>query len=704
MDPPEGVRLTVVVDRPVAAYSGLVPAYVAGEVTRDDLEIDVRPLARRAGAAVIVAACERVDADRRLVHVRGRPPLRYDLCSLNLGSTVAGLDTPGVREHAVPTRPIARFLDRVDAGLAAWAAQDALPVVVVGAGAGGIEVAATLEARLRGAGADVAVTVITSSGEILPGAAPAARATVRAHLTARGIAVVTGRRVVAVASDHVTLDDGGTLPSALTCWVTGAVAQGVATRSGLPVDPRGFVKVDAALRVEGRTDLFAAGDCAVLTTAPWVPRAGVYAVREGPVLAGNLEATLAGEAPRPYRPQRDFLSMLNLGDGTAVVSKWGLALRGGWVHAWKHRIDRRFMERFQVLDGRGRPHDAFNEGMPPMDPDAMACGGCAAKVPAQALDDLLRDRRGSDDGVVVGIGDDAALVRAGDGLLAVTTDGFPAFTEDAWLVGRLAAHHAANDLHAKGVRPRFALADLSVPDDGQGEDLARQALAGLQEGLEAEGVALVGGHTGLGPLRVGLTLLGAPAEAAGWWGRDGARVGDALLLTGPLGTGVLWRADGLGRLPGPWADAAIARLLRGQRAAAEALRTVPVHACTDVTGFGLVGHLDALLDASGVSATLDAAALPILHPGLWTLLHDGLRASTAPADDAHPALHGDAPAPVRALALDPQTCGPLLAVVPAAHAAAALDALHAAGHDDAALVGRVTPGRPGPRIHLEAAP
>src|SRR5690349_301732 len=106
MAPVPGARLTLVVDRPIAVYSGMVPGFVAGQYPREDLEIDVRPLALRAGARCIVAAATGVDLDARRLLLAERPPITYDTVSFDVGSTVTGLEIPGVREHAIPTRPI----------------------------------------------------------------------------------------------------------------------------------------------------------------------------------------------------------------------------------------------------------------------------------------------------------------------------------------------------------------------------------------------------------------------------------------------------------------------------------------------------------------------------------------------------------------------------------------------------------------------
>src|SRR5690242_20167443 len=190
MAPVPGARLTLVVDRPIAVYSGMVPGFVAGQYTRDDLEIDVRPLALRAGARCVVAAATGVDVGGRRVLLDGRPPIAYDTVSFDVGSTIAGLEIPGAREHAIPTRPIGTFVRRVDEVLAAARSHDAFRVTVVGAGAGGVEVAFALTARLGGPrGQRVAVTLLEAGPRVLPGYAPSAARRVEVAAAAHGIVI-----------------------------------------------------------------------------------------------------------------------------------------------------------------------------------------------------------------------------------------------------------------------------------------------------------------------------------------------------------------------------------------------------------------------------------------------------------------------------------------------------------------------------------
>jgi selenide,water dikinase len=280
-------------------------------------------------------------------------------------------------------------------------------------------------------------------------------------------------------------------------------------------------------------------------------------------------------------------------------------------------------------------------------------------------------------------------------------------------VGRVAALNATNDLWAKGVEPRFALALVSLPDgaSGRGEETLYQVLAGARAALDGERVTLLGGHTvASGPaggngapradgsaLAVGFAVWGATKDRDALLTRAGLAPGDRLVLTRALGTGVLWRADMLGEAPSAWIEAAVASMTRSNAAASAAAVRAGARACTDVSGFGLAGHLAALLEASGVSARLELASLPLL-PGVRACLARGLRSSVhaqnaelAAALRIEPAAAAD---PALDVLFDPQTSGGLLFGVAPERTDAALAALQEAG-DHAAVIGVVTEAQPG---------
>jgi selenide, water dikinase len=714
MAPVPGVHLTVVVDHPVAVYSGMVPGFVAGQYAAPELEIDVRPLAMRAGARCIVSRATGLDTGEHRLHLDGRPPVAYDTISFDVGSTVAGQDVPGVREHALATRPIGEFVRRAGELLDRARRRGRFDVVVVGAGAGGVEVAFALRARLAREGArEGRVWLVESGPRILPGYPAAPQARVGEAARVRGVTLRSGQAVERVEADAVVLAGGERLACDAVLWVAGGASLPLFAGSGLALDARGFVRVGPTLQAVGHDAVFAAGDCAAWEAGPPLPKAGVYAVRQGPVLAENLRARVGGGRLRPYRPQRDFLTLLNLGDGTAIAAKWGLAAEGAWAFRLKDWIDRRFMRRFQVLGADGDLAADFRRQVMPM--ADMVCGGCAAKVGESALHRAL-ERLGaaSDPAVVLGLAvpDDAAAVETERGeIVAATIDGFRAFADDPYLVGRVSAVNAASDLWAKGVTPRFALAQVNVPDTdaARAEETLYQVMAGARAALDADGITLIGGHTTIGPeLTVGFAVLGVAASTDTLIRLGGLTPGDRLILTKPLGTGVLLQADMRGLARGEWMQAVHASMRRSNAGASRVARDARASAATDVTGFGLAGHLGQMLRTSKAAAVVDLGAVPLL-PGAASLLARGVR-STAHPENARTrrAIRVELEAASRPeldILFDPQTSGGLLLGVASERADAAVAALRDGGDLAAAVVGEVTsPRQDGALFEVVLAP
>ncbi len=723
MEPPPETRITLIVDQPVATYSGMVPGFVAGQYRREELEIDVLPLARRIGARVILAKAVRISTARKQIVLEGRPAVSFDFASINIGSTVAGLSTPGVREHAIPTRPIGLFVSRVDAlfeRLRTERPRDTFRVVVVGAGVGGVEVAFALDHRLREAGHAVDVSVIESGPEILPGySAGMRRRTVRAAKERR-IHVLTGRRVVGVEANTARLTDPqGTETDAafdLLLWVTGAVSQPLFRDSDLPTDERGFVRVRSTLQLLDHDDILAVGDCATLENHPSTPKAGVYAVRQGPVLTANLRRLLAGgKLLDRYTPQHDFLTLVNTGGGGAIGGKWFLSFEGDWVFRLKDAIDRKFMHRFQPLDHPNRSTAFDTAAMGQEDGEGaemeMLCGGCAAKLGQLALERTLSrlPPAAENRSVELGLGDadDAACYTAPGGERVVSSvDQFRAFTDDPFLVGKVAAINAASDLYAKGVEPRYAHALVALPEgssDSEHEDTLFELMAGARAALDELGIALIGGHTTTATeLLMGFHVEGFAERDQELLAQKRLRAGETLILSKALGTGVLFRADMRGELRGPWFKGALASMQRSNREAAAVARRFGARAATDITGFGLAGHLASMLRAADLAAVVDVTRLPAL-PGATEILETGLR-STFHEENARVArgmeIDGAARRDPRfALLFDPQTSGGLLFGVPEKNAEGALATLLDSGHA-AAIIGKTTSAEATSRLRV----
>lgn len=338
-------------------YSGMIPGAVAGCYRPPEARLPPERIARAAGARWTLGRVRRIDAGARTVTLEDGETLPYDLLSVDVGSRPAGDDLPGVRRYAIPVKPVHQVLRfRSAAARAVGEAPPGRPaeVRIVGAGAAGVEVALCLDAALRGhfGPGRHRIRLLHADSEILPGYGDAFRRRAERLLERRGIGVRLHSRARAVQAGRVLLEEGVPEPFDALLWATGPRAPGLFRRSGLPVDDTGYLRVDATLRVPGHSEIFGAGDCIAIHDYPWIPKAGVYAVRQGPVLARNLALVLRGDPPEPYEPQRDWLSLLNTGDGRALLRWHGITLHNRAAWWLKDRIDRRFVRRFRNLEVR----------------------------------------------------------------------------------------------------------------------------------------------------------------------------------------------------------------------------------------------------------------------------------------------------------------------------------------------------------------
>ena len=287
-----------------------------------------------------------LDLANRRVICRNRPPVPYDLLSIDIGSTPNTAQISGAVEHAIPVKPIDGFLARFMAMKErVLARQGSTRIAVIGGGAGGVELMLSVAHRLRRDVAVLARQVASAGAEILPRFPPAFRAAFREILNARDIAVIAGATVTQVESRRLVLEDGRSVEADEFLWTTQAEPPPWLAQTGLSLDSQGFVRIAPTLLAKGRDDVFAAGDVISFATRE-LPKSGVYAVRAGPILADNIRRSLTGRALRPFRPQRKAMYLVSTGDAYAVGTRNGLVFKGGWVWRWKDWIDRRWIKRF----------------------------------------------------------------------------------------------------------------------------------------------------------------------------------------------------------------------------------------------------------------------------------------------------------------------------------------------------------------------
>lgn len=689
MQPLPGTRVTVINPGPTAPYSGMLPGHIAGHYSREALEIDLVRLARFAGARVILGRAVGLDADARTITMQDGRQIAYDVASIDVGITSELPNLPGFKQHAIGAKPLDTYAETWATYIEA-ARRDghAEPVAVIGGGVAGVELSMAMAHALRAATGRADVTLI-ETGETILGADPTPRPKLKSALEENGVNILTQTTISEITADGPRMQSGEIIPAGLTIGVTGALPQPWLQDTGLPLH-QGFVIVDPTLRVQGHTDLFAVGDCAHLAHDPR-PKAGVYAVRAAPVLYENLRAALTGHDMRPFNPQKDYLKLISLGRKSALAEKWGRVWQGPWLWRIKNRIDQNFMNMFRDLPDMPQAElppittlgvtETVGDGQP-------ICGGCGSKVGPDTLSGVLAALPAINrDDVLTGRGDDAAVLRINGQKQVLTTDHLKAFTQDPALMARITAVHALGDIWSMGAAPQAVLANVILPRMSpqlQARTMA-EIMGAAAQVFADEGAEIVGGHSTQGPeMTIGFTITGLVDDAIT---QSGAQVGDVLILTRPLGTGVLLAAEMQHKANGRHVARMLQSMAQPQTQAAHCLRKA--HAMTDVTGFGLAGHLQAICAASGVGAEIDLDGL-LTYEGAISLSQSGVK-STLYEENLKFAPVQNATGPKAALLHDPQTAGGLLAAVPADQADRILSDLQA--HSiPAAQIGQIIAG------------
>lgn len=675
MKPISGVRVSLISERSLTPYSGMLPGYVAGHYALNQTNIDLNRLCRKAGVRWIQARCDGIDTSKKRLHLLDQPPVDYDALSIDIGST-PNLSIAGAAEFAIGVKPIAQFqtkwrallksldhepLDPSSDALLHWG--------VIGAGAGGVELVLAMAHRLR-AHAHIRFHLVYRGEQILPGYPQRVVRYAEQALSEYGVELHPEFSVAAVQQDGLCSDSSEFIRLDTSIWCTGAVGAAWLADSGLALTRQNFVEVNSHLQSRSHSSVFAVGDIANNQDDPR-PKAGVFAVRQAPFLERNVRRFFAQEPLLPANLQSQFLSLLALGDKIAVGSRNGLTVKGRWVWRWKDHIDMQFMQQFAELEMM--PMLAQTE--PEMPLGQPPCGGCGSKLGPRVLHDNLTRLNGAN-GVEV---EDAAVWQPTVGQLSVqTVDGFRRFISDESRFAQICLVHALSDLYAMGATPKHIQLWINLAFAGaslQQRDHLRM-LQGVQTVLDAQNISLSGGHSSQGAeTHLGVVAVGE-VSPSGQWRKGGASIGDVIVMSKALGSGVLLAADMQGAANAQDMDGLLQSMLHTNISAMQQLQDCAPTAVTDITGFGLIGHLLEMLDAASahkaqaIGADLRIDSVPLL-PGALALATSGWRASLFAELEpylkrCYGALEQDPDAELAArlsLMVDPQTSGGLLATL-----------------------------------------
>ena len=722
---PANVRVTLVTNLTDTPYSGMLPCHLSGLYDFDTAHIDLRPLTRFANCRLIMDKMVGLDTQNQKIICRHHPPLAYDVLSIDIGSTPAKSEVPGAAKYAVPAKPVPEllrawscYLDQLKSELDQQEKTIAT-IGIVGGGVGGVEMAFAMQLRLQRlmtavgrsksqAQEQVAVHIFQRGEHLAKGRNRLTQRMVERLCQEKQIVVHTGETVCEVTAETVCCESGLKVECDRIFWVTNAAAPPWLQDTDLALTENGFLAVKDTLQTVSHSNIFAAGDVATMVNHQR-PKAGVFAVRQGPPLHKNLKRYVMGETLKPFTPQRRYLNIIDT-DTERAIASWGpFAIHAKWCRAWKDSIDRKFMSLFS--DFPDMANETVSAVAAPI-PDEMHCSGCGSKVGNQVLTRALgrvRAEAPSDidwpgrDRIYTGLDtpDDAAIVQVPAGKLAVhTVDQFTALVDDPYLFGQICVNHCLSDLFAMGATSHSALALTTIPygTNAKQEETLYQLLSGAMLALSKAKTFLVGGHTTEGAeLSLGFACNGwiAPDQV---WRKNNLVPGQSLILTKALGTGALFAADRQKSAKGRWIEGAIASMLISNQTAATCLKQQGATACTDITGFGLAGHLLEML-SPGVSVELNLSQLSLL-PGVLNVIEKGFvsslyqrnRQNAIGAIQTHTEI---ATSPLFQILFDPQTSGGLLASVPPNQIGNALAELHQLGYRHSTCIGRVYEAKDG---------
>ena len=708
MNPIAGLRITLISRDVHTPYSGMLPGLIAGHYEFDETHIDLRRLCEKSNVRLFHSAATNIDLVKKQVSCDNRAAVRYDWLSINVGSQPDLGSISGAHKHGIAVKPIDKFLEHwrsIQNTLRTWNESTPFKIAIVGGGAASVEVALAMQHKLsvEGTSERAQIEIVSSSSQLLPTHSRRAQRLMVALLQERKIKVYNDHKVDSINEQDqktiVAFSDFLPKTYDVVIWAIQAGSPGWLQSTGLQCDSNGFIAVDKHLQSCSHPAVFAAGDIAHFTPQA-LPKSGVYAVRSGQLLAKNLSNAVQNRALKPYRPQRRFLSLLITGDKQAVASKGSISFKAKWLWLLKNHIDRKFMDQYNNL-----PSMTNQSAMPPSsaqgEPEQMRCGGCGAKVGHSVLTRVisqLEPLHNSDVDIGLNHPDDAAVISppAGKKWLQ-TVDYFRAFIDDPYLLGRISTNHCLSDIYAMGAIPHSALAVATVPYANEAivEDTLFQLMSGAVDSLNEQKTALIGGHSSEGAeLGFGLSVNGI-CEQQQLLTKGKLAPGLQLILTKPLGSGALFAANMACNAEGRWIDNALHHMLISNRNAAQIIHRFHALACTDVTGFGLLGHLQEMLNAADdtIAMKLQLSSIPILEGAerciennwLSTLHPENLHAEKIilnkeqfSANKLYPIL------------FDPQTAGGLLAAIPADKAPACLIELQKNDCPEAAIIGEIT--------------
>tara|TARA_E500000178_G_scaffold71126_2_gene68921 strand:- start:843 stop:2864 length:2022 start_codon:yes stop_codon:yes gene_type:complete len=640
MSPPPQTCLTLVSPQSEAAYSGMVPGYLAGRYARKDICINLPAFCAKLGIRFVQGHITGLDSKAKQILMENQPAIGYDILSLNLGA--AGASTPE-GNNLICAKPVHNFMNKIEYLIEKIDNHIESKIDVVGGGAAGVEIAMALKER---GGVHAEVSLFHRSG-ILKELGQRAAKHAEAALRRAGINIISAQWQ-AQRPDRITIMAAGYHPQNIL------VDQELQNKFPIRSD----------LKLQGHDDIFVVGDMAYFKPSP-LPKSGVYAVRSAPILAANIRASLLGGQSKPFRPQKDFLRLVSLGTKNALASKYGVTVSAPIIWKWKHHVDQSFMRRFHDI-----PIMTNNKAQPD---HQILCTGCAGKISGGVLQHVFGSDFAPEDAMKLGKRSVASI------------DGMRSFLSDEYVMASIATRHALGDILVSGAKPEHILISLALPAAND-QILARRlkrSLTAVQIEAKKYGASISGGHSlEAQDWLISLAIIGRSSPQP-----IPKQIPDgpvSIIQTDPVGVGAMMAAHMQGHLDAVQYDELMRHLLRPLPDINKLQKSFSILAATDLTGFGVAGHLLEMFQYQAKDFSWANIALPHL-PGAEDIARI-FPSSLLQANQAYGALLPAHPKDQSLLRFDPQTCGGFLIATRPKNAPALLAKLGNMGHHHAKII------------------
>lgn len=667
MKPIQGARLTLISDVYYAPYSGMLPGFIAGHYEFSQMHIDLPKLCQISNARFIFGKVNGLDIQNQKIHLESGLSLNFDICSINIGSTPK--QDHEFFSYGTMVKPISRFIEEWQTFLTILPSlPNPAKIIIMGVGAGGIELACAISYRLQ---KRVSITLIDTAQIILSDFSHKLRQKIFKHLQRQNIRIISGAKIYQINSSCIILDSGSISYDKLF-WVSSAQASGWPQKAGFQCDPSGFIYTHSTLQTLSHPMIFAVGDASHILGAPR-PKAGVFSVRQGKDLYQNLIALLTDKKLKAHKPQKNFLRLVALGSKKAAAYR---SIYLGSGHLWwvlKDYIDQKFMRKFWQVPTKFMPArrsttlsvKGFTDNQKNFQ---TRCLGCATKLPSSDLRQTFT-QFSHHPACAPNFSDEDAYFIESINKLLISVDTIPAPLSDPYIAGKIALIHSFNDIIARNGQAHSALVSLALPGANSKALLNdfNLAMTAIMDELQLLNAKLIGGHTYIGE-QLALTITANGICQSKPWIKKNLSIGDCLILTKPLGSGILLAAHMRSQLSANNLQNLLSSMLASHHKILDCPYKEYIHASTDITGFGLIGHLSEMLQMDQ-KISLWQNSLPIFN-GVREAIDKQITSS------AHLANYASSISQIAnienfkesAVLFDPQTSGGLVFSVPRLYA------------------------------------